>query len=114
MVQIIGRKSCRASGKARRFFQERSIPFQDFDLKKHPLSEGVLLNISRSVSPDDLVDTQGKAYTKGGYQWMEYDPLEEILEHPDLLKTPVVRYKGKAVCGEDLEGWKQIAEAAKG
>lgn len=109
MIQIIGRKSCRTSRKARRFFSDRGIKIQDLDLKSHPLSRGELEHISRTVEPEELIDEEGTFYQKNGYAWREFDPLDEILEHPELLKTPVVRYSGKASCGDDESAWDAFA-----
>ncbi|WP_020613712.1 arsenate reductase family protein [Sediminispirochaeta bajacaliforniensis] len=114
MIQIIGSKKCRATKKAKRFFSERGIGFQDFDLKTHRLSPGELSNIAKSVPPEELIDSDGDFYRKAGYQWREYDPLEEILEHPELLKTPVVRAAGSAVCGDAPNVWSEFVRREKG
>jgi arsenate reductase-like glutaredoxin family protein len=105
MIQIIGRSTCQASRKAKRFFSERGIDFQDFDLKSYKITAGVLKNITRSVPAAELIDEEGRYYKKQGFQWREFDPLEEILEHPELLKTPIVRSGKDAVCGENPEVW---------
>ena len=110
MIQIIGRMSCKITRKAKRFFSDRGITFQDLDLKNRPVSPGELEHISRSVAPEALIDENGSYYKKNGYAWREYEALEEILEHPELLRTPVVRYKGKACCGDDEAGWKGVVE----
>ena len=40
-------------------------------------------------------------------KYMVFDIEEEILNDPLLLKTPIVRYKGKATLGFMPEVWKQ-------
>ena len=40
-------------------------------------------------------------YRKNGYEWREYNPVEELIMHPELLKQPVLRNGGKVVCGWD-------------
>lgn len=109
MIQILGRSKCSATRKAKRFFSERGIPFQDMDLKSHGISAGELNNIARSVALEKLIDEEGQFYRKGGYQWRVFDPAEEILEHSELLRTPIVRNKHMAVCGDDPDGWEALA-----
>jgi arsenate reductase-like glutaredoxin family protein len=114
MVQIIGTKKSNATKKAQRYFSDRSIDTQFVDLSERGLSHGELENIARSVGDVELLlDTESKAYEKRGMQYMTYDVLEELEEHPDLLVTPIVRLRGDAVLGEDQEGWERIAEAAR-
>jgi arsenate reductase (glutaredoxin) len=113
MIQLIGNKKCKNTGKAKRFFSERGIPFQDLDLKTHKLSPGELDNITRWIPPEELIDEECSYYKKNGYKWRDYNPMEELLEHPELLKTPVVRSKKGAFCGDQPEGWKELAEKEK-
>lgn len=114
MVQIIGTKKSNATKKAQRFFSDRSIDTQFVDLAERGLSRGELENITRSVGdPELLLDTESKAYRKRGMQYMTYDVLEELEEHPELLVNPIVRLKGDAVLGKDEGGWERIAEAAR-
>jgi len=109
-LQIIGRKSCNETRRAERFFKERDIPYQFKDLKEQDVSEGELKNICSQVDPAELIDQDSKAYKKGGYAYLEYDPFEELLENQGLLKTPIVRYKKKVAVGRDEQQWKQLAE----
>ena len=112
-LQIMGRKNCRETRRVERYFKERGIDFQFRDLIDKGLSSGELDNICRDHSPGDLIDTEGKAYSKGGYSYLEYDPAEEILEHPDLLITPIVRWKHLVSVGRDEDAWSRIAEALR-
>lgn len=114
MVQIIGTKKSNATKKAQRYFSDRSIDTQFVDLDERGLSRGELENIARSVGDAELLlDTESKAYKKRGMQYMAFDVLEELEEHPDLLVNPIVRRKGDAVLGEDRDGWERIAEATR-
>ncbi len=77
------------------------------DLNEREISAGELSNIMNRIPPDDLIDTENAAYKKRGFAYMEYDPVEEILEDNNLMRTPVVR-NGKAVTvGYAIEVWKQ-------
>lgn len=101
MVQIIGRKGCAETRKALRFCQERSLEYQFVDLNSRPLSPGEYKNIFNVIDPASLVDEESNYYKKGGYQWRVYEAQEELMEHPDLLKTPILRRKGGVAVGFD-------------
>ncbi len=101
MLQIIGTKKCPETRKTLRFCKERGIEHQFVDLSARSLSPGEWENVFRGMQPPDLVDEQSSYYKKEGYAWRDYNASEELQLHPELLKTPLVRYKQKVVCGYD-------------
>ena len=101
LLQIIGTKKCSETRKTLRFCKERGIEHQFVDLSARSLSPGEWENVFRAIQPSDLVDAQCSHYKKEGYAWRDYDAAEELQLHPELLKTPLVRYKQKVVCGYD-------------
>ncbi|MDC7241641.1 MAG: arsenate reductase family protein [Spirochaetales bacterium] len=108
-IQIIGIKKCQNTRKAERFFKERGVKFQKLDLAEKGLSPGELRNILSRVSVDDLIDSESKLY-KSKFAYMDFDPMEEIPAHPELIRTPVVRCEGKVSIGYDPETWKKWIE----
>lgn len=113
MIQIIGTKKSSETRKAERFFKERGVKYHFVDLKERGLSPGELENISRSISPSELIDTGSKEYKSRGMEYMEFDIAEELLEHPALLKIPIVRRNKEAVIGMQEETWKQWVQKEK-
>jgi arsenate reductase (glutaredoxin) len=105
-IQIIGTKSCRDTQKAVRFFKERRIQFQFRDLNVKGISEGELNNISRAIPVEELINTNGKEYSKRNMQFMVFDTWKELLSDPLLLKTPIVRNGSLATTGYKPEVWK--------
>ncbi len=102
MIQIFGTKKCKETQKALRFFKERSleVQFRDMDIK--PPSPGELDDIASFAGFDALIDIEGQASKKRGLSFMDYDAREELLLHPELYKTPIIRFrKGSAVIGFD-------------
>ena len=100
--------------KARRFFKERRIPFQEVDLKKHTpgLRELRLFaqaagGMKKLIDPDARTDRA--VYVR---QLITESILEqELLDDPKLLIGPIIRNGGKVCVGFDqavLEQW--IAE----
>ncbi len=90
--QLIGTKKNQAFRACERYCTERKIDFQTRDPREKPLGRRELETIAGGVGgADALIDTESAAYKKRGLAWMEYDPLDELMEHPDLLRQPVVR-----------------------
>lgn len=104
-IQIIGTKKCSDTKKAQRFFKERNIKFHFLDISEKPLSKGELIKIAQKLGGDFLMDTQSKAYKNKGLAWMDFDPVEEIMEDNLLLKTPVVRNGNEVTAGIEQKIW---------
>jgi arsenate reductase-like glutaredoxin family protein len=111
MIQIIGTKKCKETAKAIRSCKERNLPFQFVDLAQRSLSEGEWDSLFRTFEPLSLIDSESAYYKKQGYEYREFDPREELVEHPELLKTPILRSKGRVHACFDLEVLKRWGEA---
>ena len=109
-IQIFGTKKCASTRKAVRFFKERGISPHQVDLAEKGISAGELASIVRSVGRDSLIDPESPVYKKKGMAYMEFDPEEEVLENPLLLKTPVVRRGREATLGLEPDTWKRWLE----
>jgi arsenate reductase-like glutaredoxin family protein len=111
---VYGRKKCRASQKALRFFRERSVKVQNLDLEEHPLGGRELDAWAQAAGGlENLLATAGAAYARRGLAHLECDLREELLADPGLLRTPVVRAGRQFVFGDDESGWKRLAASAK-
>jgi len=110
VLQLFGRKKDRETQRADRWLKERRIAFSFVDLDQKALSPGELDSIARSVGGHEvLIDTDGAEYKKGGWAHRSYQAREELLEHPGLMRTPVLRLAPKAVVGFDEATWKTLA-----
>lgn len=112
-LQVIGRKSCKDTQKALRFFKERGLTPQYVDLDQRSLSPGELENIFQHVPPDTALDETSKQFKKRNLAYLTYDPREELEEDQGLLRTPIVRFRGKATAGYAVDTWKDWADQAK-
>lgn len=110
-VQVIGTKKSKDTQKAERFFKERGVSVQFVDLRKRPLSGGELANIARAVGEEALLDTEGREYQSRGLAYMDFHVLEELEEHPELLRVPVVRHGKRATVGYQPETWQSWLDA---
>ena len=111
-IQIFGRKKCRDTQKAERFFKDRGIAYQFVDLQVKAMSAGELNSVLQKIAVEQLIDSESAAYKKRGMAWMEYDPVEELVEEPGLMRTPVVRRGADATVGHDPDGWLRLAGQA--
>ena len=111
MIQVIGTRKCKDTRKALRFFKERSVDHHFVDLNERSLSPGELNSILQHVDADELIDVESKQYIKRGLKNMKFDIAEELLEDPQLLRTPIVRTKRKAVVGYAPEEWEKMRDA---
>lgn len=105
-IQIFGIKKCADTRKAERFFKERRIPYQFINLTEKGLSKGELASIQAAVGGSAaLMDKEGKEYQKRNLKYLVHNIDEELLNHPLLLKTPIVRQGRLATVGYQPEVW---------
>lgn len=115
-LQIIGTLKCKKTQKACRFFRDRGIDFHFRDLSQKALSPGEFKNIRQKISSDLLLDQESREFKKLNLRYFAYEPDEILLEHPLLLRTPVLRFQGEVTAGdgpESLKVWKSWAETIK-
>jgi arsenate reductase-like glutaredoxin family protein len=111
MIQIFGTKKCKESAKALRFFKERNIKVHFVDLADKGISKGELQNVSRSVPLTELIDVESREYEKLNLKYMKFIPEDEIIAHPLIIKTPIVRSGKRASCGLKPEIWGEMVLA---
>jgi arsenate reductase (glutaredoxin) len=107
-LQIFGTRKSSDTKKAERFFKERGVKYQFIDLGEKGISPGELRAVSQAAGRDALIDTGSAAYGKRGLAHMDFDPEEEILRDPLLLRAPVVRDGPRAVIGVDQKAWEDL------
>ncbi|RMH74108.1 MAG: ArsC family transcriptional regulator [Gemmatimonadetes bacterium] len=105
-IQIFGTKKCKATQKALRFFKERGIKPHFVDLNEQTIKKGELTNIRRSIPLAELIDTGGKEYQRLNLKYLVHDVEEQLLAHPLLFKTPIVRHGSHVTVGHQPEVWK--------
>lgn len=116
MIQVFGTKKSNDTKKAQRFFKERGIRFQMIDLNEKELSWGEFDSITAAIGGlDAWIDEASK--DKEGLSFVKYSTDESkesyIIDHPEIMKLPIVRSKRRAVLGYAPEVWKQWADEEK-
>ncbi|MDO4621973.1 MAG: arsenate reductase family protein [Eubacteriales bacterium] len=108
-IQIFGTKKCNDTKKAERFFKERGIKYQFIDMKEKGMSKGEFNSVANANGGmDAMINWDGKdKETLALIRYIaEEDKLEKILEHPSVIKTPVVRNGKQSTLGYQPDVWK--------
>ena len=115
-IQIFGTKKNNDTKKAQRFFKERGIKFQFIDLNEVEMSWGEFDSITSSIGGlDAWIDENSKDVDGLAYVKYATDESKEayIIDHPSVMKLPIVRSKKRAVLGHAPDVWKKWAEEEK-
>ena len=107
-IQLFGKKKCFDTKKAERWFKERRIKFQSVDLLRFGLSGGEFDSVLRAVGGvDALIDWDAKSPEIDLMRYMDDKRAKEdkLFEHPELMKTPIVRNGKQATTGYRPDVW---------
>ena len=108
-IQIFGTKKSQDTKKAERYFKERGIKFQAVDLKEKGIIKGEFQSVLSVVGDlEEMLDEKTKE--REAYQLVRYlakeDKFAKVLEHPMVLKQPIVRNGKQATVGYCPDIWK--------
>lgn len=107
-IQIFGKKKCFDTKKAERWFKERRIKFQQIDLVRFWMSGGEFDSVLRAVGGvDALIDWSVKSPEIDLMRYTDDKRAKEdkLFDHPELMKTPIVRNGRQATAGYCPEVW---------
>jgi len=57
-----------------------------------------------------LIDSESKEFEKLNLKYMKFTAEDELLAHPLIIKTPIVRAGKKSVSGLKPELWSEMAQ----
>ncbi len=108
-IQIFGTKKFNDTKKAQRFFKERGIKFQFIDMNEKGMSKGELNSVAQvNGGIKNMVNQNTK--DKDNLTLFTYladeDKFEWLLEHQQIIQTPVVRNGKQATVGFQPDVWK--------
>jgi arsenate reductase (glutaredoxin) len=109
-VQIFGTKKSADTRKALRFFSERRVRVHFVDLAERAAAVGELTRFAQRFGVEALIDRTGKRFAELGLASALYSGqrwLERLVEDPQLLRTPLVRYQQRLTIGVDEPTWTQ-------
>jgi arsenate reductase-like glutaredoxin family protein len=101
-IQIFGTKKSSDTRKAERWFKERRIRAQVIDLLDKGISKGELRSVAQACGGiDALLDENAR--DRDALALVKYiapaQKEDALLEHPQLLRQPIVRNGRKAAVG---------------
>ena len=93
--------------KAERFFKERRIPYQKIDTLKYGISRRELESVVSAVGLENVCDRESKAFRENviAYTQNKDTILDGLMEHPTLLRLPIVRAGRIATVGYAPDVW---------
>ena len=107
-IQIFGKSKCFDTKKAERYFKERRIKYQYVDLPRFGLSNREFDAVLRSTGGvDNLIDWDSKNPEVTLMKYMDSASAKEdkIYNHPELIRTPIVRNGKQATIGYCPDEW---------
>ena len=113
-IQIFGTKKNQDARKAERWFKERRIKAQYIDMNEKGLSRGELRSVAQACGGlDKLIDENCR--DQEALSLVKYisaaQKEDAVLEHPQVLKLPIVRNGRLAAVGyrpEVYEAWSKL------
>ena len=107
-IQIFGKKKCFDTKKAERWFKERRIKVQQIDLLRFGLSGSEFDSVLRAVGGvENLIDWSIKSPEIDLMRYTDDKRAKEdkLFDHPELMKTPIVRNGKQATTGYRPDVW---------
>ncbi len=110
-VQVFGTRKSAETRKALRFFAERRIKTHFVDLQQRAASVGELKRFAQKFGVASLVDRSSRRFAElglGAARLSDERWLERLVEEPQLLRMPLVRFQQRLTVGDaepDWRGW---------
>src|SRR5438067_9308897 len=95
-VQVFGTRKSADTRKALRFFAERRVKTHFIDLQERPASPGELKRFAQKFGVASLVDHSSRRFADlglGAARLSDERWLERLVEEPQLLRLPLVRFQ---------------------
>ena len=112
MYIIYHNPRCRKSRAGLQYATDRKIEFQVREYLKDPLTEKELsaLIMKLHIKPKELIRTQEEIYRKElkGLNLNDEEWIKVMVEHPKLIRRPIVEGKYRAVIGDPPENIDQL------
>ena len=108
LIQVFGLERDAGTRAAIRFFKERRLAISFVDLRARPIAAGELRRFVERLGVATLLDTASRAFREAGLAYLRLDDegiVARLLEDPNLLRLPLVRYGNAVSAGRDPSTW---------
>ncbi len=113
VIQIFGSRKSRDTQKVERYFKDRGLKYQFIDLAEKGISKGELDSVCSVIPIEHLIDRESREFTRLNLAYISFEIYEMLLEHPLLMKMPVIRYGKTVSCGFNQGVIEKIAKEYK-
>lgn len=111
-VTLYGIKNCDTVKKARRWLDEQHIKFQFHDIRADGLTAEVLTRWIQSLGWEIVLNKRGTTWRKlepsVQQQVNESNIIELLLEHPAMIKRPILDIDGNITIGFKSEHYHRV------
>ena len=107
MIHVYGIPNCDTVKKARVWLEGRGLEYSFHDYKKEG-ADPAKLATWLAAKGDAVLNTRGTTYRKlsdADKARAASDPVALMVEHPSLIKRPVVEHPGGLLVGFDVAEW---------
>ncbi len=112
MTRIYGISNCDTVRKAKTWLQQEGIDYQFVDFRKDGLTLDQVQRWCDAVGIDNLLNRRGTTWRKldeSVKQITDQQQLQQLLvDHPALIKRPVLERGNHTSVGFNADSWKQI------
>ena len=112
MIRLYGIKNCDTVKKARKWLDEQAISYQFHDLRADGLTSEMIESWIKSVGWETVLNKRGTTWRKLApdiqQQVTEKTVTELLLEHPAMIKRPVLDIDGNITIGFKADNYTMI------
>lgn len=112
MTTLYGISNCDTMKKAKKWLQDNGVEFQYHDYRKQGIDAGWLETVEADLGWEVLLNKRGTTYrqlddsVKASLN--STTALKIMVEHPAIIKRPVLHHNGTFYCGFKPELYKEV------
>lgn len=108
-MKIYGIRNCDTVKKARKWLDERNLPYEFHDFKKDGLNDALLSRWEEALGWETLVNRRGTTWRRLPEEVRDnitpQSAHEIMLDNPSIIKRPVVEQDGRTSVGFNADEW---------
>lgn len=108
-MKIYGIRNCDTVKKARKWLDERNLPYEFHDFKKDGLDDALLSRWEEALGWETLVNRRGTTWRRLPEEVRDnitpQSAHEIMLDNPSIIKRPVVEQDGRTSVGFNADEW---------
>ncbi len=112
-MKIYGIKNCNSVKKALDFLDDKKIPYEFIDYKKHAADEKLIKNFIAKFSLEKVLNKKGTSFKKLNQNEQALAEKEEeainfMIKNNSLIKRPIILDKNITLIGFDEDEYKKV------